>query len=299
MFQKITIYCIIVYGNNDIYEREIKMYQQNLNEEIINSVIQVSIDKISLNPYQPRKNFEPVAISELAQSIREFGVIQPVTVRKNCIGGFELISGERRLKSSKIAGMITIPCIVIDANENDSAVIALLENLQRADLSFLEEADALSHLVQEHQYTQEQLAMRLGKSQSAIANKLRLLRLSPNVKKIITDNHLTERHARALLRIQDENLQTKLLKIICENHYNVVQTDELVDRTVEKITSQNNKFRGKIKGAVHLRVFVNTINKAVDAIKKSGVKVETSKNEHEDFIEYLIKIPKRTEEINI
>ncbi len=275
------------------------MNQEFSNEEIINSVIRVNIDKISLNPYQPRKTFEPVAISELAQSIREFGVIQPITVRKNCIGGFELISGERRLKASKIAGMKSIPCIVIDANENDSAVIALLENLQRADLSFLEEADALSHLVQEHQYTQEQLAMRLGKSQSAIANKLRLLRLSPNVKKIITDNHLTERHARALLRIQDENIQIKLLKLICDNHYNVVQTDELIDRTVEKITSQNNKFRGKIKGAVHLRVFVNTINKAVDAIKKTGVKVETVKNEQEDYIEYLIKIPKRKEEINI
>lgn len=275
------------------------MNQEFSNEEIVNSVIRVSIDKISLNPYQPRKTFEPVAISELAQSIREFGVIQPITVRRNCIGGFELISGERRLKASKIAGMKSIPCIVIDANENDSAVIALLENLQRADLSFLEEADALSHLVQEHQYTQEQLAMRLGKSQSAIANKLRLLRLSPNVKKIITDNHLTERHARALLRIQDENLQIKLLKIICDNHYNVVQTDELVDRTVEKLSSKNNKFRGSVKGAIHLRVFVNTITKAVDAIKKTGVKVETVKNEHEDFIEYLIKIPKKREEINI
>lgn len=275
------------------------MYQSIENEEVLGNVIKVPIEKISLNPYQPRKIFEPVALSELAQSIREFGVIQPVTVRKNCIGGFELISGERRLRASKIAGVKTIPCIVIDANENDSAVIALLENLQRADLSFLEEADALSHLVREHQYTQEQLALRLGKSQSAVANKLRLLRLSPNVKKIISDNHLTERHARALLRISDESLQIKLLKTICDNHFNVVQTDELVDKTVEKLNSEKTKFKGKVKGVIHIRVFVNTINKAVDAIKKTGVKVVTEKNDKEDFIEYLIKIPKKREEINI
>jgi ParB family chromosome partitioning protein len=268
-------------------------------EEVINNVIQVSIEKISLNPYQPRKTFESVAISELAQSIRQFGIIQPITVRKNCIGGFELISGERRLKAAKIAGLKAVPCIVIDANENDSAVIALLENLQRADLSFLEEADALSHLVQEHQYTQEQLAFKLGKSQSAIANKIRLLRLSPNVRKVITDNNLTERHARAILRINDENLQLKLLKTVCDNSYNVVQTDELVDRTIEKINGEHNKFHGKIKGVVQLRLFVNTLNKAVDAIKKSGLNVETIKNEKDDFIEYLIKIPKKREEINI
>ncbi len=270
-----------------------------IDEENITQVIQIQVDKITLNPYQPRKVFEPCQLEELAQSIREYGVIQPITVRKNFIGGYELISGERRLRASKLAGNEYIPSIVIHADENDSAIIALLENLQRTDLTFMEEAEAICHLVEEHKYTQEQIAKKLGKSQSAIANKLRLLKLPPMVKKIIGDNNLTERHARALLRIPDEQLQLKVLKVVCENNMNVAQTDALIDRTIERISSPGKPKEGKIKGVVQLRMFLNTVNKAVDVIKKAGVHVETSKKEKESFIEYVIKIPKDRENIQI
>ena len=261
------------------------------------SILQIRVDKITLNPYQPRKIFEMEQLEELAQSIKEYGVIQPITVRKNFIGGYELISGERRLRASKLAGLSTVPCIVIDADENDSAIIALLENLQRADLTFLEEAEAISHLVEEHKYTQEQLAKKLGKSQSAIANKLRLLRLPPIIKRIIADNALTERHARALLRIPDEQLQLKVVKAICENHLNVAQTDTLIDKTIKRATNPHAVHDGKIRGVVELRMFLNTVNKAVDVVKKAGVQIETYKREKDDLIEYIIKIPKNSEKI--
>ncbi len=267
---------------------------ERASQKVINTVVDIAVDKITVNPYQPRKNFDVNQISELAQSIREFGVIQPITVRENFIGGYELIFGERRLRASKLAGKLTIPCIIVDASENESAMIAMLENLQRSDLSFLEEADAIYHLIHEHRYTQEQLARKLGKSQSAIANKLRILKLSPEIKKIISDNHLSERHARALLRLSGDNLRLKALKMICQNNYNVAQTEELIDKILESLAEPKEKGKGKIKGVIHLRMFVNSINKAVDMVKKAGVDVETTKTEKDECIEYLIKIPKRT-----
>lgn len=268
------------------------MKETEKTQKVINTVVDIAVDKITVNPYQPRKNFDVNQISELAQSIREFGVIQPITVRENFIGGYELIFGERRLRASKLAGKLTIPCIIVDASENESAMIAMLENLQRSDLSFLEEADAIYHLIHEHRYTQEQLARKLGKSQSAIANKLRILKLSPEIKKIISDNHLSERHARALLRLAGDNLRLKALKMICQNNYNVAQSEELIDKILESL-AEPKKEKGRIKGVIHLRMFVNSINKAVDMVKKAGVDVETTRTEKDECIEYLIKIPKR------
>jgi ParB family chromosome partitioning protein len=168
----------------------------------------------------------------------------------------------------------------------------MLENVQRADLTFLEEADAINHLLNEHKFTQEELAKKLGKSQSAIANKLRLLRLSPEIKNMIIRNNLTERHARAILRLPIDELRIKALKNICTYNYNVQQTDELVDRMLERIRGEVKTPKGKIKGVVQLRTFINTINKAVDVVKKAGVEIETQKEEKESFVEYVIKIPK-------
>lgn len=258
----------------------------------VTQITKIPIANITTNPYQPRKTFSLEQLEELASSIREYGVIQPITVRKNFIGGYELISGERRLRASRIAGKTEIPCIIIDADENDSAIIALLENLQRADLTFMEEAEAISHLVQEHKYTQEQLAKKLGKSQSAIANKIRLLRLSDETKKIITENSLTERHARALLRVQDEHLQNKILKIVCEKQLNVTQTDLLIDKTLERLASPTNEKEGKVKGVIELRMFLNTVNKAIDVVKRAGVPISAQKKDKGDCIEYVIKIPR-------
>ena len=260
-------------------------------------ITRVPISKITTNPYQPRKTFEAEQLSELAASIKEYGVIQPITVRRNFLGGFELISGERRLRASHLAGKDDIPCIIIDADENDSAFIALIENLQRADLTFMEEAEAIYHLIKEHKYTQEQLAQKLGKSQSAIANKIRILKLPENVKAVILKNKLTERHARALLRVQDEQLQQKILKIVCEKQLNVTQTDLLIDKTLERIASPTSEKEGKIKGVVELRMFLNTVNKAIDVVKKAGVPISAQKKDKGDCIEYVIKIPREKRHI--
>ncbi|MBQ2898037.1 MAG: ParB/RepB/Spo0J family partition protein [Clostridia bacterium] len=260
-------------------------------EKVVNNVVEIPIDKISLNPYQPRKNFDSDAIAELAKSIKQYGVIQPITVRKNFIGGYELISGERRLKASRLVNFTHMPCIVIDVTENDSAVIALLENLQRADLSYWEEAEAMHHLICDHKYTQEEVAEKLGKSQSAVANRLRILKLPESVREILREKNLTERHARALLKVHDEHTQLKILKQVCENEYNVAKTEELVEKAIEKVELERTKESGKMMGVVHLRMFINTINKAVDVVQKAGVMVETSKKENKNFIEYLIKIP--------
>ncbi len=262
-----------------------------LSEKIVNNVVEIPIDKISLNPYQPRKNFDSDKIAELAKSIKQYGVIQPITVRKNFIGGYELVSGERRLKASRLINCTHMPCIVIDVTENDSAVIALLENLQRADLSYWEEAEAMQHLICDHKYTQEEVAEKLGKSQSSVANRLRILKLPESVREIIREKNLTERHARALLKVHDEQTQLKILKQVCENEYNVSKTEELVLKAIEKVEEEKAKESGKMMGVVHLRMFINTINKAVDVVQKAGVMVQTTKKENKNFIEYLIKIP--------
>lgn len=270
-----------------------------MSEKILNNVIEVPIDKISLNPYQPRKVFDSDAISELAKSIKEYGVIQPITVRRNFIGGYELVSGERRLKASRLINKTHMPCIVIDVTENDSAVIALLENLQRKDLTYWEEAEAMQHLIIDHKYTQEELATKLGKSQSAVANRLRILKLPESVKNILQENNLTERHARAILKVHDENAQLKILKQVCDSDLNVAKTEEMVSKTIEKVEAERAKESGKMVGVVHLRMFINTINKAVDVVQKAGVNVEASKKENKNFIEYLIKIPCDKEQLKI
>ena len=270
-----------------------------LSEKIVNNVIEVPIDKISLNPYQPRKIFDSDAIAELAKSIKEYGVIQPITVRRNYIGGYELVSGERRLKASRLINLTHMPCIVIDVTENDSAVIALLENLQRKDLTYWEEAEAMQHLIIDHKYTQEEVAVKLGKSQSAVANRLRILKLPESVKNILQENNLTERHARAILKVHDENDQLKILKQVCDNDLNVARTEEMVSKTIEKVEQERERETGKMMGVVHLRMFINTINKAVDVVQKAGVKVEANKKENKNFIEYLIKIPCDKEQLKI
>lgn len=270
-----------------------------LSEKIVNNVIEVPIDKISLNPYQPRKIFDSDAIAELAKSIKEYGVIQPITVRRNYIGGYELVSGERRLKASRLINLTHMPCIVIDVTENDSAVIALLENLQRKDLTYWEEAEAMQHLIIDHKYTQEEVAVKLGKSQSAVANRLRILKLPESVKNILQENNLTERHARAILKVHDENDQLKILKQVCDNDLNVARTEEIVSKTIEKVEQERERETGKMMGVVHLRMFINTINKAVDVVQKAGVKVEANKKENKNFIEYLIKIPCDKEQLKI
>lgn len=255
------------------------------------AVKQLPIKSISPNPNQPRRIFGNDNLKELADSIKMYGVIQPITVRKSGDGTYELISGERRLRASAMAGLMRIPAIIAGINHTDSALVALIENVQRCDLTFLEEAEAYNRLLTEFNYTQEQLARKLGKNQSTIANKVRLLRLPEAVRYMIADNRLTERHARALLRLPDCDMQLKAIAIILEKCLNVKQTDELIDNMVEgkTPTKNNHKAQPTVKD---VRIFNNTIKKAVAIMKDNGIRADAKEKEFDDRFEYNIKIYK-------
>lgn len=261
----------------------------------VKNISYLSIDCVRPNPYQPRKQFSKSALEELCESIKQYGVIQPISVRRISGNNYELVAGERRLRAAVMAGLKEIPAIVINVNDNDSAVMALIENLQREDLSYMEEADGYNNLINDHGFTQEELAQKIGKSQSTIANKIRLLRLPPMVKKILSDNNLTERHARALLKLHDEQLQLKVLKHVCEKGLNVKRTEELVERAIEKYSRQEKekvperKFTKTIRD---IRIFINTIRQAIDLMKSSGVNAKAAQIDRGEYVEFIIRIPK-------
>lgn len=257
-----------------------------------NNVNYVSIELISPNVYQPRKHFNEDTIEELSQSIKTFGIIQPLIVRKLGENRYELVAGERRLRASKKIGLEQVPVIIIDITDKDSAAIALLENLQREDLNFFEEATAYYNLIQDHSYTQEQLAQIIGKKQSTIANKLRLLKLDKEITDILVENNLTERHARALLKLPDTNIQRKVLKIIVDRSLNVKNTEDLIEKELMKLSRDEVAVEGKkkIKGIFAPRVYINTIKQVFD---KYGINAEYKSKELEDSIEVIIRIPKR------
>ncbi|NLY44296.1 MAG: nucleoid occlusion protein [Clostridiaceae bacterium] len=257
-------------------------------------IIKIPVDKIKPNPFQPRKHFDMTSLEELSSSIKQYGVLQPINVRRIGSGNYELIAGERRLRATQLANFKEIPAIVVDIDDNDSAIIALIENLQREDLNFLEEAEGYYHLIHEHGLTQEELALKVGKTQSTIANKLRLLKLSPKVQKIIIENNLTERHARALLRLPDEQMQLSVLKNICENNLNVKKTEELIQRIIDKtLNAESNKKEKKhIRAFKDIRIFINTLKQAVDMMRQSGIDAKESFVDKEEYIEYIIHIPK-------
>ncbi|MCR4436537.1 MAG: nucleoid occlusion protein [Clostridiales bacterium] len=260
------------------------------------NITYVNIDNIRPNPYQPRKQFNVSALEELCESIKQYGVLQPINVRKISGNSFELVAGERRLRAAIMAGLKEIPAIIVSVNDNDSAVMALIENLQREGLSYMEEAEGYNNLLIEHGFTQEELAQKIGKSQSTIANKIRLLKLPPLVKKIIADNNLTERHARALLKLHDEQLQLKVLKRVCEKGLNVKKTEELVERAIEKYSRDNKEREGerKVTRAVKdIRIFVNTVRQAIDLMKKSGVNAKAAQIDRGEYVEFIVRIPKK------
>ena len=266
--------------------------RRNSKFNVANSnVKQIPIKMITANPNQPRRIFGVENLKELSDSIKVYGVIQPITVRKLSNGNFELISGERRVRASIMAGLLRIPAIVVAVGNIDSALVALIENVQRCDLSFLEEATAYNRLLTEYGYTQEQLAIKLGKNQSTIANKVRLLKLPEAIRIMIAENHLTERHARALLRLGDSDMQMKVLTEILEKCLNVKQTDDLIDKILNGTTKQNNTVSQNVVPVIKdIRIFNNTVKKAVVIMKQNGVKTESREKEFPDRYEYHIKI---------
>lgn len=258
------------------------------------SVQYVPIDRVRPNPYQPRKVFNQSALEELATSILEHGLMQPITVRM--IGSsYELIAGERRLKASKLAGLTEIPAVIVEVTTKDSAVLALIENLQRENLNFLEESEAYKVVMQDYGYTQQELAKTLGKNQSTVANKLRLLKLSPQIKKKLIEYNLTERHARALLKLPSEEYQLDVLEKINKQELNVKKTEQLIEQILVGLTEakvENKKNSPKFRAFVRdIRLFTNTITQAVGMIQQSGIDAKYTMKEEEDGYEIRIKIP--------
>lgn len=277
-----------------------------------NLIVQcVGVDKIVPNPQQPRRVFEQAALQELAESIANHGVIQPVTLRR--VGGlFELIAGERRLRATQMAGLKAIPAIVVDADDEESAVLALIENIQRENLSYMEEALGYLKLAQEYHMTQEEIAKLMGKTQSAVANKLRILRLCGETKRILAEYGLTERHARALLRLSEEEQQVKTAKLIAVKGMNVRETEEYIENLLikqqEVLPERGLPLSGTVKGEVKnrltrprikrfirdIRLFTNTVNRAALYMKEAGVPVQVAENKNEGYYEMVIRVPYQT-----
>ena len=255
-------------GFNDLNVEALKT--DNLQKSTDVQVLQIPLSKIVPNPYQPRKEFESEALSELADSIRQYGVLQPLLVAPGKGDTYILIAGERRLRASIMAGMGTVPVIVSEYTTQQIAEIALIENLQRKDLHYLEEAEGYEKLVNTFHLTQESMAIRVGKKQSTIANKLRLLRLPASVRKKLHDSDLTERHARVLLKLENEDLQKAVLQKVLKGHLNVRQTEALVEKTLKE-TGKLNQKKPRFVIVNDVRIYLNSIKEVMDAVKSSGI----------------------------
>lgn len=261
-------------------------------------VARIPIDSIRPNPYQPRRVFSQEALEELCQSIRQYGLLQPIAVRKAGNDVYELIAGERRLRACRMAGMTTIDALVFSAYEQDSAVIAMMENLQRENLHYMEEAEGYQNLIRDHGLSQEELARRLGKNQSTIANKMRILKLPASVKALLLEHNLTERHARSLLRLHDEEMQIKIARVIVEQSLNVKATEELVERTISRIYGIEKEERpaaNKVSAFVRdTRLYVNSIKTIVQQMQSAGLQPAYDAQETEKGLEIRLTIPKRS-----
>jgi ParB family chromosome partitioning protein len=255
------------------------------------NVVQISVDEIVSNPFQPRTVFDEHSIGELAKTIQTHGIIQPIVVRR-IQNQYELIAGERRWRAVKSLGWTTIPAIVRAMNDAQTASAALIENLQREGLTPIEEAVAYQQLLELHGLTQESLAQRLGKGQSTIANKLRLLHLPNEVQNALLARKITERHARALLALPSEELQVSVLGSCLERSWNVKQTEEKVKSVLERLQEGTKKKPRKKGLSKDVRLAVNTIRQSLDMIEQSGLTVDFEENDASDFYEFVIRVPK-------
>ncbi|MDR3349838.1 MAG: ParB/RepB/Spo0J family partition protein [Acidaminococcales bacterium] len=260
------------------------------------AVVNVPIGNIIPNPFQPRRFFDADALQELAESIKEYGILQPLLVVPLEGEQYLLIAGERRLRAAYVAGIGSIPVLLGNYSSQEVAEIAMIENLQREDLHFLDEASGYELLMREFDITQEELAKRVGKNQSTIANKLRILKLSKAVLDGLRAASLTERHARALLKLPEESQQLSVLQAAADNELNVRQTEELVERLLvyaaEGTVSAPEQLGGKRTRIIRdVRIFVNSIKKVVDDIKKIGINVKLDKQETDKELILTMKVP--------
>lgn len=253
-------------------------------------LITLTPDKIVPSPFQPRREFDYYELLELSASISRNGIIQPLTVRKSG-ERYELISGERRLRAAVIAGLKTVPCILVAASDRECSLMCLIENIQRTDLNFFEEAEGIKRLMDEFCLSRQDVSEKLAIAQSTLSNKLRLLKLDANQRERIAAGGLTERHARALIRLPEEKRDEVINRVVAEQ-LNVEDTERLVENIItppEKTNKPTQKY-----SVGNIKIFTNSITKMVDTMRRSGIEATTRRNETESHIEYTIRIPKKT-----
>ena len=250
-------------------------------------VEKIAIEKIVPNPYQPRKTFDDEGLADLSASIAQYGVLQPLLVAPAENGDYMLIAGERRLRASKMAELKEVPVIISQYTSQQIAEIALIENLQREDLHYLEEAEGYEQLMEQFHLTQEAMATRVGKKQSTIANKLRLLKLSAKVREELRSAGLTERHARALLKIKDEAQQMEVLAVVVKNAYNVRQTEQYIEKLLEEKQPEKKK---RMLIVNDVRIYLNSIKQVVNTIKTAGIPCEMEQNLEGDEVVIQLRI---------
>ena len=258
-------------------------------------IVLLPVEQIEPSPFQARTAFDETEIAALAVSILQNGLLQPISVRRVGLRKYQLIAGERRLRACKSLGMETVTCIVEDSmQEESSAMVALIENLQREDLHYMEEAQCYYALLNNYNLTQEELAKRLGRSQSSIANKLRLLRLSPDVVSAIRENGLSERHARAVLKLKDEEVQLAVIKRTAEKNLSVKDTERLVEKTLDKMYDEKRPGAAPrpaiIRQVRDYRLFMNTVNSAIAVLRESGMNVEVEQEDLQNGVDIHIKV---------
>ncbi len=249
-------------------------------------------EAIKPNPYANRVRFDYGELEGLASSIRENGMLQPISVRSTENGELQLISGERRLRAARMVGLTKIPCLVINVTDEEAALFTLIENIQRQNLDFFEEAVAIDKLISVHGLTQEEVSQKLGKAQSTLSNKLRLLRLPEELRDRISYNGLTERHARALLLLGDNTTRSRVLDLVIDRHLTVAETERLVSDVRNRKKTPK---KPQTKAYKDMRIFLNTLNHAVNTIRKAGIEADTAKSETDQYFEYVIRISKPEE----
>ena len=267
------------------------MKLQRKGEFLSTRVQYIPLGRIRPNPQQPRRSFDEEGLAELAASIRSCGILQPLTVRR-AGDGYELVAGERRLRAARIAGLREVPCLVAQVGEEDSALLALMENLQRRDLDCWEEAQAIARLISRYGLSQEEAARRLGRAQPTVANKLRLLRLPEDVRALLRENGLTERHARALLRLQDQEVQRRAAGDMVRRGMNVAQAEAYVEKLLQ--SAQVTPPRGRSTYIIKdVRLFLNSVDRGLHLMRQAGVDAGWNRQDTDREILLTIRIPKR------
>ena len=254
-------------------------------------LIHLPIEYIKPNPYQPRRHFSEEDLRELADSIKSVGIIQPVTVRI-VKDGYELVVGERRLRAATMAGLSEIPALMVNMNDQESATVALIENIQRDDLNYFEEAIAFEKLMKDQKWTQKEIAEMLGKKQSTISNKIRLLALPQPVRELLIEHHLTERHARALLKIEKTSILRKVAMKIAKEQLNVKESEKLISTVLQEQPeiASDSKPTKKIRGLASFKIYLNTLKQSVESIRNAGGKVTYEEHETENGVVVTIHL---------